>query len=111
MTQEILSEDQKANLRMISAKYDTEYIKFKDGDERMLQFMGNAREGKSDKYGTDQVEYDVIDINQPFTSHKWSVSSKKAIHAVAEYLLRDEVKLHIKRIGDGTSTRWEINPI
>jgi len=110
MTQQIISDEQKAKLKILSAKYDTEFIKFKDGDERMLQFTGNHIDDKSDKYGTDQVTWDVIDVNNPFASHKWSVSSKRANHAVSEYLQRDQVQLRIKRLGEGTTTRWDINP-
>jgi hypothetical protein len=111
MTQEILTEEQKANLKMLSAEFDTEYIKLKDGDERLLEFDPNFGKGKSEKFGTMQATFNVIDINNPFTPHKFSIGSKKAVHLIAEYLLKEQFRLRIKRIGDGTSTRWDINPI
>jgi hypothetical protein len=111
MTQEIISEEQKASLKMLSAKYDTEYIKFKNGEERVLQFNPSGwKEGVSDKYGTQQVTFDVIDPENPFAVHKLTLSSKRAIKAISDYMLDGQNLLSLKRNGEGNSTKWIVNP-
>jgi hypothetical protein len=108
MTQEILTEDQKAQLRIVRSKFETEYIKFADGDERTLQFNGVPTEGKSEKFGTMQATFEVRDIMNAEVSHKLSMSSKRAIQAIIDHMMQGENILKIKKTGSGNATKWEV---
>lgn len=112
MTQETITEEQKASLEMLKSKYDTEYLSFKDGEERTLQFSpGGWTERKSEKFGTDQVVFDVIDPSNPFVTHKLSMSSKRAIRAISDNMLEGNNLLHMKKTGQGNATKWFVDAV
>lgn len=108
MTQELLSEDQKAQLRILRTQFETEYIHFNDGEERTLQFNGMPTAGVSEKFGTKQATFDVRDTWNPEVPHKLSMSSKRAIQAIIDHILNNENVLKIKKTGSGNQTRWDI---
>jgi hypothetical protein len=111
MTQELLSDEEKASLRSLRSKYQTEYIEFEDGDEKVLKFTGKFIERTSEKYGTDQVVFDVVDPDNEGASHKLTMSSKRAIRAISGYLLEGENQLHLKKTGSGNATKWFVQAV
>ncbi len=108
MTQELLSEDEKAQLRIFRTEFETEYIHINDGEERTLQFNGMPTKGKSEKFGTMQATFNVRDTWNPEVPHKLSMSSKRAIQTIIDHILIDENILKLKKIGSGNATKWEI---
>ena len=108
MTQELLTEDQKAKLRIFRTEFETEYIHFGDGDERTLQFNGMPEKSISEKFGTKQANFEVIDVANPMISHKLSMSSKRAIQSIIDHILNEENILKIKKTGTGNATKWDI---
>ncbi len=108
MTQELLSEDEKAQLRILRRQFETEYIKFGDGEERVLQFNGMPSTDKSEKFGTLQATFEVRDVMNAEVSHKLSMSSKRAVQSIMDYILDDQNILRIKKTGSGNATKWEI---
>lgn len=117
MTQQIentsgLTEQQTAHLKMLQAKYAKTFIHFEDGDEMILGFdVDDITEGKSEKFGNEQVIFKVVDPNNPFTDHKLSMSSKKAIQAIMAELLEGNLNLRLKKSGQGAQTVWSVAPV
>ena len=109
MTQELITEDQKAQLRILKSKFETEYIHFGDGDERTLQFNpARVSEGISEKFGTKQATFEVRDIIDAETPHQLSMSSKRAVQAICDHMMNGENVLKIKKTGAGNATKWDI---
>ena len=109
MTQELITEDQKAQLRILKSKFETEFIHIGDGDERVLQFNpAKWTEGVSEKFGTHQATFEVIDPMSADVSHKLSMSSKRAIQAIIDHMIEGENLLRIKKTGSGNATKWDV---
>jgi hypothetical protein len=111
MTQELITEDQKAQLRILKSEFETEYIHFNDGDERTLQFnpgKGGYKTGISEKFGTKQATFEVRDILNAEVPHQLSMSSKRAIQSIIDHMMDGENVLKIKKTGSGNATKWDI---
>jgi hypothetical protein len=106
-----LSEAARKNLEKNAELWKAEsvFIKLEDGETRVLQFNPEKIKQVEGQYGL-RIQYMVIDPNYSDKGEKKFEAGKKTSNDVDAQLRQGNRLLKIKRLGEGTDTKYSVSP-
>lgn len=106
-----LSEAAKRNLENNTELWraESQYVKLEDGETRILQFNPERMKQVEGQYGL-RIQYMVIDPNYADRGEKKFEAGKQTSKDIDAQLRQGNRVLKIRRLGEGTDTKYSVSP-